>query len=313
MRKVIFGLVVVLIYSCTHTQAQVPVPQASTAKASQAHSPETKGKQTSSDSARQDLLVQQFRELNKQIDSLRDTILAKNSIQKPACVPVLKNGISGAEWWLIFLPALTFSVGFVMLLYKARDFDFKAALKENEVSKITVINPYYSGQVTDPGETDVPLTVEVTPNVSIAAAVLNSDGPTKRALGNQDSAATNRREGDAESQGAQANAGLPSGQSSNEAQATPDDKPATRYNMDYRLNPEIYPASISRYIALISSILIIMVSVAISCFFIYHYIKFGCPPELGALSSVLLALGFGIVPYIANRVSSTLKSGKSDV
>ena len=306
MIKIILTLVVVLTYSGIRTRAQAPEAKALQTQA-------TRIQMTKVDSTKLHLqnVVREIRLVRKAIDSLRDTTLAKNIVQKPACVPVLNN-ISDAEWWLIFLPALTFIFALAMLLYKTRDFTFKAALKENEVSKITVINPYYSGQVTDPGETDVPLTIEVTPNVTIAAAILNRQSTPKQAYEDQDTASQATHFGDVGNQEVKPNAGLQPGQPPEGGHANPKTGLSTLYNLNYQLNPEVYPQSISRYIALISSLLIIMIAVAVSCFFIYHYVKFGCPPELGALTSVLLALGVGIVPYVANRVSSSLNSGKSE-
>ncbi len=70
--------------------------------------------------------------------------------------------------------------------------------------------------------------------------------------------------------------------------------------------------SISRYIAFISSLLIIILAVCISCFFTYHYVKTGCPPELGALSTVIIALGIGIIPYGVNKISTALSGPKKE-
>ena len=291
--------------------AQDPTAGGASDTASLSQIPQASGKSITKDAPKHDILEKQVATLQIQIDSLRDTTGSKNGIQKLACVPTSRGDISNAEWLLIFLPVLAFSLAFVLMLYQTRDFSFKAALKENEVSKITVMNPYYSGQVTDAGETDVPLTVEVTPNVTIATANFKFDDSTSSVSGNQLPADQGRSEAGAVSQESQPNADDISEKSTSAVEHK--DNLRTRDNMNYKLDAELYPTSISRYIALISSMLIIMISVSISCFFIYHYIKFGCPPKLGALSSVLLALGFGIVPYLANRISSSLKSGRSDV
>jgi hypothetical protein len=69
-----------------------------------------------------------------------------------------------------------------------------------------------------------------------------------------------------------------------------------------------YRPSISRYIAFIASILTLIVALSMSCFFIYHYISTGCPPDLGAVSTILIALGIGVAPYAFNKVSSALKN-----
>lgn len=224
---------------------------------------------------------QEFKVLENELKSVKANTTAimegLKDIQIPGkapCIPVLDNQITGAEWVLILFPAIFFVVALFILFHKTKEFNFKEALKENDVSTITVVNPYYSGQVTDPGKTDVPLSLEVTPNVVIIANSLNSQAQLTQTP---------------------------------EAQTQ-----STLYNMDYKLSSEVYRASISRYIALISSFLIIIIAVTVCCFFLYHYLKFGCPPELGALSSVMLALGVGIVPYVANKISFGIKSNKSE-
>lgn len=69
-----------------------------------------------------------------------------------------------------------------------------------------------------------------------------------------------------------------------------------------------YRPSISRYIAFITSMLTLIVALAMSSFFIYHYISIGCPPDLSALSIILIALGIGVAPYAFNKVSTALKN-----
>lgn len=68
-----------------------------------------------------------------------------------------------------------------------------------------------------------------------------------------------------------------------------------------------YPKSSSRYIAFITSALTWVIALCLSCFFIYQYIKANKAPELSGLSSVLLALGIGVVPYAFNKVSNAVK------
>ncbi|MCW3093367.1 MAG: hypothetical protein JWP81_4436 [Ferruginibacter sp.] len=69
-----------------------------------------------------------------------------------------------------------------------------------------------------------------------------------------------------------------------------------------------YRPSISRYIAFITSLFALIIALSMSSFFIYHYISTGCPPDLGALSTILIALGVGMVPYAFNKVSTAIKS-----
>lgn len=67
------------------------------------------------------------------------------------------------------------------------------------------------------------------------------------------------------------------------------------------------PKSSSRYIAFITSALTWCIALCLSCFFIYQYMKSNKPPDLTGLSSLLLALGIGVVPYAFNKVSKALE------
>lgn len=67
------------------------------------------------------------------------------------------------------------------------------------------------------------------------------------------------------------------------------------------------PKSSSRYIAFITSALTWIIVLCLCCFFIYQYMKTNKAPELGGLSSVLLALGVGVVPYAFNKISEAVK------
>jgi small-conductance mechanosensitive channel len=68
-----------------------------------------------------------------------------------------------------------------------------------------------------------------------------------------------------------------------------------------------YPKSSSRYIAFITSALTWIIVLCLSCFFIYQYMKTNKAPELTGLSTVMLALGIGVVPYAFNKVSAAMK------
>lgn len=68
-----------------------------------------------------------------------------------------------------------------------------------------------------------------------------------------------------------------------------------------------YPKSSSRYIAFITSTLTWIIVLCLACFFIYQYMKTGKAPELGGLSTVMLALGIGVVPYAFNKMSEAVK------
>lgn len=68
----------------------------------------------------------------------------------------------------------------------------------------------------------------------------------------------------------------------------------------------VFRASISRYIAFITSMVTITLAVCISCFYIYQYMYTSCPPDLSALTPVLIALGIGIMPYAFNKVAAAV-------
>jgi hypothetical protein len=70
--------------------------------------------------------------------------------------------------------------------------------------------------------------------------------------------------------------------------------------------------SISRYIAFITSMLTLVVALCMSCFFIYYYVRTGCAPDLSALSTILIALGVGVLPYVFNKVSTAISKNKTD-
>jgi hypothetical protein len=67
------------------------------------------------------------------------------------------------------------------------------------------------------------------------------------------------------------------------------------------------PKSSSRYIAFITSALTWIIILCLNCFFIYQYMKTGEAPKLDGLSSVLLALGIGVVPYAFNKISKAVE------
>lgn len=69
-----------------------------------------------------------------------------------------------------------------------------------------------------------------------------------------------------------------------------------------------YRPSISRYIAFITSLFTLIITLSMTSFFIYHYVSMGCPPDLGAFSTILIALGIGMAPYIINKVSTAVKN-----
>ena len=68
-----------------------------------------------------------------------------------------------------------------------------------------------------------------------------------------------------------------------------------------------YPKSSSRYIAFITSALTWIIILCLTCFFIYQYMKTGEAPKFDGISSILLALGIGVVPYAFNKISKAVE------
>jgi len=186
-----------------------------------------------------------------------------NTIVQCSCMPENRK-MDVLEWLLVFLPTILFILVVGLLLLKGlKGFDFKEALKENELTKVIIQNPLYES-TSDPQKlVDIPPTLEITANVN--------------SVTHGDSIAGGGKE----------------------------------YTIDN--SSSSYRASISRYIALISSLMILIIAICTSTFFIYHYIRTGCPPDLEGISTVLLALGIGIIPYAANKVSTAIATNKSEV
>jgi hypothetical protein len=69
-----------------------------------------------------------------------------------------------------------------------------------------------------------------------------------------------------------------------------------------------FPKSSSRYLALISSTLTLIIAACLSSTFIYLYISSGKQPEFNNLGDILLALGIGITPYAVNKISAAVSS-----
>lgn len=264
--KTIYLLIAVLLF----TQHSLDTVQDTTARAPSA----ARASRALVDSVKikLDILKKDAEILKATSKSVKDTVdaIAKKAMAKPSCIgqSFQPNDWGFWQWALVFLPVFIFIIVIGILVFAGlKDFDIAEALKENELTKVTIPNPFYTGQQAATGQTDVPLTLEITANVKYIPAV-----PANLAL-------------------------IP---------------PILASDARYEINDadKIYRPSISRYIALISSLLIIIIAVCLSSFFIYHYLRTGCPPELGALTTVLIALGISIVPYAANKVSTAV-AGKS--
>lgn len=71
-----------------------------------------------------------------------------------------------------------------------------------------------------------------------------------------------------------------------------------------------YRPSISRLIAFFSGALTCIIALSASSFYIYYYICTGCPPDLSGLSTVLIALGIGVTPYVTNKIATAVAARK---
>ncbi|MDB5120276.1 MAG: hypothetical protein JWN56_1494 [Sphingobacteriales bacterium] len=208
-------------------------------------------------------------EKKKLPDTTNSTSFAKEPILKcnecKSCIPNPTGSVGKAEFLgLVLLPIYIFVILIIVVIVASKGFKLAEALKENEISKITIPNPKYTGAPVVAGTAEIPPTIEITSNLTFIPAV----APTATSLGSE-----------------------------------------SRYELD-QTNLSYRP-SISRYIAFVSSLLIIVIAVCVFSFFIYHYIKTGCPPELTSLSTVLIALGVGMVPYAANKVSTAVSSSNN--
>jgi hypothetical protein len=69
------------------------------------------------------------------------------------------------------------------------------------------------------------------------------------------------------------------------------------------------PQSVSRFIAFMSGLVAISLSVCISAFYMYVYFgNSSAKIDLSSLTSVIWGLGIGVIPYGANKLSTALKS-----
>jgi hypothetical protein len=77
------------------------------------------------------------------------------------------------------------------------------------------------------------------------------------------------------------------------------------------------PKSASRLIAFLTGVVALTIGICMCTFYMYCYFNTpGNMPDLSKLSTVILGLGIGVIPYGTNQVSSALKTnkqqGKSD-
>jgi alkylhydroperoxidase/carboxymuconolactone decarboxylase family protein YurZ len=62
--------------------------------------------------------------------------------------------------------------------------------------------------------------------------------------------------------------------------------------------------SASRLLAFFSGLLLMLVGLVCSCFYIYFYLVSGVAPDLSKLTGVFIALGIGMAPYAINKVAN---------
>lgn len=68
--------------------------------------------------------------------------------------------------------------------------------------------------------------------------------------------------------------------------------------------------SVSRFIAFLTGLVALTISICITTFYIYAYFGFNKPDpkiDISSLTNVIWGLGIGVIPYGANKVSSALK------
>ena len=68
------------------------------------------------------------------------------------------------------------------------------------------------------------------------------------------------------------------------------------------------PKSSSRYMALITTSLTLIIAACLTSAYIFIYISSGNQPEFNHLGDVLLALGIGVTPYAFNKVSTAVNN-----
>lgn len=183
----------------------------------------------------------------------------------------------GFEWLLILSPLAIFLLMlFILMLTGLKSFNLKEALSENEYPKMVLKNPQYTQTNLKDLAANTSLSEVLPPTIEI------SNDPRAIALAYTDAANI----------------------STLLEKSVPKDESKP-------IEPRPH-ASISRYIAFISSMLTLVVALCMSCFFIYHYIRTGCPPDLGAVTTILLALGLGLLPYAFNKISTAVKKSEED-
>lgn len=183
--------------------------------------------------------------------------------------------LSGWEWLLVFSPLIIFLVLFVGLQqFQLKKFSMDGALSENEYPRIAIPNVFFT-----PANFTL---LTQSPYASSIAETL----PTTVDISDHPFAAGMMKE--------VVNLMRPPAMPAAAATPAPTSAVPPR-------------PSISRYIALLSTLLTLVIAVCLTCFYIYHYLRHGCAPNLSGFSAILLALGIGVLPYTVNKVSGAVK------
>ena len=276
------------------------------------------------DKKRKDSLVRAKAICDSCIKNACDTCTTK--ICKPIVLP---DGISAGL--LVFLPFLLFSIIILVLFLKLGKFSLQEALKENEYVKKTIKNPEYTAAaVTALAVTSasasvnaiLPPTIEITDvanNGTASSGILDTHiNDKKLALASQliddkaanDKEQTSINELDDDSDFVKKNRQTVLNQKII-TDKTKNDQTQTEIDKLVILASELPTApraSSSRFIALVTSLLTLIIAVCLCSFFIYFYIATGTPPDISKFSSVLLALGIGVVPYAFNKVAAAISN-----
>lgn len=237
------------------------------------------------------------------------------------------------SWTLVLIPLILFGVIIGTLFKKLGDFSLQEALTENEYVKKTIKNPEYTATAatTLAGtgasasvNTILPPTIDITDisNNAIASPGILEDHIKDKKLKLAQQLINDKADNDKEqlliNALPDADPSKPVKQTALDAKITNDklknDQIQTEIDELIILASELPTtprASSSRFIALVTSLLTLVVAVCLCSFFIYFYIATGTPPDIGKFSSVLLALGIGVIPYAFNKVAAAISSNKS--
>lgn len=63
--------------------------------------------------------------------------------------------------------------------------------------------------------------------------------------------------------------------------------------------------SSSRLVLFLSGFTAIIIAVCITTYYLYHYLYCGQAPDLDGLTSIILTLGIGVIPYAVNRATQS--------